>query len=360
MSTEIKNTHYYPALDGLRGVAILLVVIYHNFGFVNYFSFGWLGVDLFFVLSGFLITNILISSVGKSGYLRNFYFRRILRIFPLYYFALLLFLFILPIFFHIPNVSYYKDNQFYLWTYLQNWLFIFKITDTSSMHHLWSLAVEEQFYLIWPIIILIIRNPKILLILLSLTLSAVIALRLWAWLNTDANFSYYHLYTFSRIDGICIGSMVALINYINPAFLRKFTSAIVLFFAILNFIFFFINRMYQFSFPYLALAGYTTFAMLFGLLVNEAVNGGIRIINFILNVPILKFFGRISYGFYVFHWPIFLISTPFISNWLSRFISGYELQVASGIIASFIGLAISWLSYNYYEKPFLKLKEKLT
>ena len=76
---------YFPALDGLRGLAILLVVIYHNFGFINkYFFFGWLGVDLFFVLSGFLITDILLKSPGSKNYLRNFYFRRILRIFPLF------------------------------------------------------------------------------------------------------------------------------------------------------------------------------------------------------------------------------------------------------------------------------------
>src|SRR5580765_1086061 len=90
-----KRPHY-PALDGLRGLAILLVVFYHNFGFINYSFFGWIGVDLFFVLSGYLITDILLKTVNEPGYLRNFFARRVLRIFPLYYLSLIVFLLILP------------------------------------------------------------------------------------------------------------------------------------------------------------------------------------------------------------------------------------------------------------------------
>src|SRR5687767_13351351 len=118
-----------PALDGLRGLAILLVVTFHNFGFIDEFIFGWLGVDLFFVLSGFLITGILLKTVGAPHYLRNFFARRILRIFPLYYLSLIIFLVILPLVGIYKNeLAYYTQHQWWLWLYLQNWLYSFYFT----------------------------------------------------------------------------------------------------------------------------------------------------------------------------------------------------------------------------------------
>src|SRR3954463_6186807 len=103
------NRSHFPALDGLRGVASLLVVIYHNFGFINkYFFFGWLGLDIFFVLSGFLITDILLNTLDTKYYLRNFYVRRILRVFPLYYASLVIFLIIFPAIPRLPiHISYF-------------------------------------------------------------------------------------------------------------------------------------------------------------------------------------------------------------------------------------------------------------
>lgn len=350
---------HYPALDGLRGLAILLVVIYHNFGFIDYFFFGWLGVDLFFVLSGFLITDILLKTLGEKNYLKNFYIRRMLRIFPLYYLALVIFLVVVPRLVTTPDLTYYSNNQVWLWTYFQNWLYIFKPAgQTQALHHLWSLAVEEQFYLLWPLAILLIRKPRPLLVFISLLLIGVILLRLWVWNNQITNLAYFNLYTFSRIDGICIGCMVALIQRIDSQFLKRYTPAIVLFFAAVNFIFFFINRQYHFSFPYLALAGYTTFAMIFGLLVNEAVTGGTKIIDYIFSIPILKFFGKISYSFYILHWPLYLIIHPFLFPWLSDHIKGSPGQFTVSLITTLLAVLVSWLSYRYYERYFLKLKQK--
>lgn len=352
---------HYPALDGLRGLAILLVVVYHNFGFINVFFFGWLGVDLFFVLSGFLITDILLKTLGKKDYLKNFYVRRILRIFPLYYLCLILFLLIIPRLNIQFDIKYYTDNQVWLWTYLQNWLYTFQNPgQTNTLNHLWSLAVEEQFYLLWPLIILFIKNPKYLLIFISLLLVAVLGLRLWVWMNQVADLAYFNLYTFTRIDGICIGCIIALLQRINPEFLRRYTTAIVLFFAAMNFAFFFVNRSYQFGFPYLALAGYTTFAMMFGLLVNEAVTRETKLINLLFNIPILKFFGKISYGFYILHWPVYLLLGPLLFPWISKFVAGSQLQFAVSILATLAAVAVSWLSYRYYESYFLKLKDKFT
>ena len=358
-STLDAGRAHYPALDGLRGLAILLVVVYHNFGFINVFFFGWLGVDLFFVLSGFLITDILLKTVGKKGYLKNFYIRRVLRIFPLYYLCLILFLIVLPKTTIHLDVQYYVDHQAWLWTYLQNWIFTFQSPgQTNALNHLWSLAVEEQFYLLWPLAVLIIRKPGYLLLFISLVLVAVLGLRLIVWMYQISDLAYFNLYTFTRIDGLCIGCMIALLQRVKSNFLHQNRALIVLCFAGLNFGFFFVNRRYQFSFPYLALAGYTTFAMMFGLLVNEAVTTQSKLINLLFNNPLLKFFGKISYGFYVFHWPVYLLLFPYLLPWMSKFISGALLQFLVSVVATIAAIMISWLSYQYYEKYFLKLKDK--
>ncbi len=350
---------YYPALDGLRGLAILLVVVYHNFGFIDYFFFGWLGVDLFFVLSGFLITDILLKTVGQKNYLKNFYIRRALRIFPLYYLALILFLLLLPRITATPDMSYYTANQVWLWTYMQNWLYIFNNPGaTNALNHLWSLSVEEQFYLLWPLVILSARNPKTLLILITVLLIAVLGFRLWIWQKQIANLAYFNLYTFSRIDGICIGCMIALIPKINPSLLKRNTPWIILFFALLNFIFFFINRGNHFSFPYLALIGYSTFGMLFGLLVNEVVTGDTKILKQVFSNPPLRFLGRISYGLYIFHWPVYLLSAPLLYNRIAPHTNSSITQFLTAFVSTVIAIIISWLSYNYYERYFLNLKSR--
>lgn len=351
---------YYPALDGLRGLAILLVVFYHNFGFINYSFFGWLGVDLFFVLSGYLITDILLRAMEKKEGLSHFYIRRILRIFPLYYLSLFLFLIILPRFdsFQAP-FQYYVDNQFWLWTFLQNWLYIFKPSgQTHTLHHLWSLAVEEQFYILWPLAIYTIRKPKYLLVFIIFVLIIALTLRSLIWIQQIENLAYFNVYTFSRIDGICIGCMVALMQKINDRFLTNHMAALVSTFAGLNFLFYFINRYYDFSFPYLALIGYTTFAMLFGLLVYEAVKAENKLINTVFNWRLLKFFGKISYGFYILHWPIYIIVNTSLAETIKNQFPGISGQFTISIIATLLAAIISWLSRQYFESFFLKLKNR--
>ena len=360
MKPETFNRQYYPVLDGIRGFAILLVIFYHNFGFINYFFFGWLGVDLFFVLSGYLITDILLKTLGSKNYLRNFYLRRILRIFPLYYFSLILFLLIIP---NLPYIaidfSYYTQNQLWLWTYFQNWLFILKETQsTNALHHFWSLAVEEQFYLLWPLAILIVRKPKFLLLLMATLLIAVIAIRYFIWIYKIEDLAYFNLYTFTRIDGICIGCILSLLQQINFSLLKKYTATIVFTLAGLNFIFYFINSQYEFSFPYLAIIGYTTFAVLFAFLIHEAVQNESRIINLIFDNPVLRFFGRISYGLYIFHWPLYLLLAPYLIKWSQASIKNISPQIIASVTATLIAILISFISFRYFESIFLKWKDR--
>jgi peptidoglycan/LPS O-acetylase OafA/YrhL len=213
MTEPIPLKKHYPALDGLRGIAILLVVLFHNFRAFNYFFFGWLGVDLFFVLSGFLITDILLNTVGSPHFLRNFFMRRMLRIFPLYYLVLIIFFIAFPLLgLYKQELQFYQDHQSWFWFYLQNWLLS---TDSSprggALDHFWSLAIEEQFYIIWPLIILLVRKLKILAgIMLSLLLALMIA-RGAIWFNKVEGFNYMNFFTFTRIDGMCVGCIFGLV-----------------------------------------------------------------------------------------------------------------------------------------------------
>ena len=359
MSAQELRKHY-PALDGIRGLAILLVVFFHNFGFLKYFGFGWLGVDLFFVLSGYLITDILIRTVGNKYYLRNFYLKRILRIFPLYYLVVSITIFILPQFRGLwDNLQFYVENQWWVWFYLQNWLYVFKEPEqTNFLLHFWSLAVEEQYYLLWPWVILLLRKPSRLITTTVLILFGVIITRIILWINQVEGLEYFGLYTFTRVDGLCIGSLLALIMYIDRDWLRKYTAFIVSIVAGLNFLFYFLNRASYFSFPFFPFIGYTTFAIVFAVLVYEAVQGKTKLINLIFINPILSFFGKISYGFYVFHWPVYVALNSWFRNLLySRLdLQSSIVELLVSILATVLGLVISIFSYYFFERRFLKLK----
>jgi peptidoglycan/LPS O-acetylase OafA/YrhL len=356
-----QNRSHYPALDGLRGLAILLVIFYHNFGFINYFFFGWLGVDLFFVLSGFLITDILLKTRNSPKYLKNFYIRRVLRIFPLYYFTLLIFLVLIPILnLHVLNLDYYVQNQIWFWAYLQNWLFIFYPSpdNTAALNHFWSLAVEEQFYLLWPFVLLVFRKPKGIIYLLIALLVSVITLRFILWTYQIENLAYFNLYTFSRIDGICIGSLLAVLRTVNYKAINRYFTVTILGLAALNFVFYFFNKQNKFSYPYLAIAGYTTFAVVFGLLVNEGVEKQDSVINRLLSFQPFRFFGIISYSLYIFHWPLYLMMTPALTRWSDQNIGFINPSIFASIIATTLSVLLAWVSFNFFEKRFLAVKKR--
>src|SRR5262245_39580963 len=151
---------HIPALDGLRGIAILLVIPHNADVFSNSAAWlwpaallahaGWIGVQLFFVLSGFLITRNLLDSRAADNYFQSFYWRRVLRIFPLYYLTLIAGLVIAPRLFQFPSGALASlQNQAWLWTFLSNWTQPLGL-EVSGFSHFWSLAIEEQFYLVWP------------------------------------------------------------------------------------------------------------------------------------------------------------------------------------------------------------------
>ncbi len=362
MQTSLQPTKFFPALEGLRGIAIIAVIIYHNFPYGDSL-FGWLGVDLFFVLSGFLITSILFKSVNAekpTTYFKKFYIRRALRIFPLYYLFLFAFLFLLPALGIFKNeVSEYQEDKFWFIFYAQNWLFTNNFPATSHcLNHFWSLAVEEQYYLFWPIIIILLRKPKYLLIFLIGFLIFLFGFRSYIWNAQYEGFNYTNFYTFTRFDGICIGSIIAILSIQKKEFILRHTASIVAGLAALNFIFYFANS--SGNLPYLAFIGYTTFAAMFGILVYELGYGNSNWLKNIFSGSALRLLGRISYGLYMFHWPVhyFLKDTlfSFFSN--SLHISTAYNQMLIALITTAISIVLSFISYHFFESWFLKLKQK--
>jgi peptidoglycan/LPS O-acetylase OafA/YrhL len=345
----------------LRGIAILLVIFYHNFGFINYFFFGWLGVDLFFVLSGFLITDILLRTSGKPHYLRNFYIRRLLRIAPLFYGSLVVFLFIVPLLkISTVNFSFYREHQAWFWLYIQNWLFISSesTTHTTALHHYWSLAVEEQFYLVWPWLLLVFRKTKVQILVIATLLVAILVARTLIWNYQLRDFNYFGFYTFTRADGLFIGSLLAVLYNRYPQQLMKYSTAVVFSLAALNFIFFFVNREYEFRFPYLAIVGYTTFAVMFALLIQEAIQGQNTWMKKFLTLQPLRFFGKYSYGLYIWHWPIYLLFHKPVMQFLAGYVSTKDKsEIAAACLLTALAVPVSVASYHLYELPFLKLKK---
>ncbi len=193
----------------------------------------------------------------------------------------------------------------------------------------------------------------ILFILISL-----FGVRLWVWLMHFPNLYYYNLFPFTRIDGICVGSIVAILNSYSSGFLSKKTKFIIYITIGINLIFYIFNYTNNNQLPYLALFGYTSVAVFMGLIINKVIHEEFQFINDFLNLSFLRFIGKVSYGLYVFHWPIYRGIGPFISEWSGRFIDQLYASFLASIITSFLALIICWLSFKYFETPFLKMKTR--
>jgi peptidoglycan/LPS O-acetylase OafA/YrhL len=348
-----------PGLDALRGVAVLAVVFLHGIKLTpqlalrvtggvttigNIVSAGWLGVTLFFVLSGFLITGILLDTRSRTNYWQSFYVRRMLRILPLYLVTLLLCKLLL-------HVS---------WTYIGLCLlFVANFVELrmASYGPLWSLAVEEQFYLFWPLLVRRL-TPR------ALTVLCLTSILLSPWLRLLA--SHYSLgdpydATWLITDNLLLGAFLAL-------FLRSRFSTprnVTLLTAVLGILAMVIGVLcvhgHALSRNTAAGRAFQTepFLLFFGMLLMLSLRYGGHPLVVRITAP-LRFYGYISYGLYLSHWIVFdLIAYQIIGRRppvALLTLPGLFLRFAVSLA---VATLIAWLSRRYFEEPFLRLKDRL-
>jgi peptidoglycan/LPS O-acetylase OafA/YrhL len=356
-----------PALDGIRGLAILTVTAYRfSIGpddnqlpgklLFKALHHGDLGVDLFFVLSGFLITGILIDAKGEDRYFRNFYARRALRIFPLYYGFLFVTLVALPFFFGssfdlFPEA---KANQAWLWLYGAN--FLMGIRDDwclGSFTHFWSLSVEEHFYLIWPLVVFF--SSRRLAMWASVFAIAFSVVGRILWIRLGGGSVAAETFTFFYLDGLAIGSLIALAvrgpRGIEPLIPWAWIAAMLSGATMLG-ISLLPNRRLL-DLPILVTA------IFFGsLLVLAVTSRQSTIWGMCWRSKILSFFAKYSYAMYVFQLPLIRVLNPILNvdelcHRFGSILYGRILYIAVMIA---ITAALAFLSWHLYEKHFLRLK----
>jgi peptidoglycan/LPS O-acetylase OafA/YrhL len=372
VGTRFLSEERVPSLDGLRGIAVLLVLVGHfvQYGgpspdpgmlspFYKLTSYGWIGVDLFFVLSGFLITGILYDSKGSTRYFRNFYARRVLRIFPLYYGVLVAIFLLLPqVFPQSERLWQVRQDAAWYWTYTANW----KIAHAGwsnfpALEHFWSLAVEEQFYLLWPIVVLWFSRPALLYTCLAALVASYLMRVGLHW--TGHTLAGYVL-TPARTDTLALGAAVALILR-GPSGLTHLQrwSPLVLASAGAGVVAVFLRRGSDYEDFVVQTLGLSLLAWLFAALVGIAASFPKRsLAPRVFATPVLVVFGRYSYGMYVFHHILLVFKPKAISSaalvpFVGSDVLARILFAALGILMT---LGIAMLSWHLYENQFLKLK----
>jgi len=338
------NMKKIPQLDALRGLAVLLVLLHNtniypswHLGFIS--DNGWMGVDLFFVLSGFLITGILLDTKQSAEYFKNFYARRCLRIWPLYYSALLFMFVILPLLRPTEAAAIFAPRSSPWWAYplyLQNFLVPIPSKATGLLGVTWSLAVEEQFYLCWPLAVRFCTESQLRRITLGvICLSPV--LRLYLSLHKVNIYSN----TFCRLDGLMAGALLALVVHSASFSPSKFVSRAWIVFLVsaplalvietfhARWIGFSVLVAASISFVYLAL--FSTQKWLQATLTNR----------------FLVYTGTISYGIYLLE-KIPLDAAKAVHLDRHPFMALPITTLATYAIAS--------LSWRLLERPFLRLK----
>ena len=344
-----------PELDSLRGLAILLVLIYHGLVpplhaplssmeslLLSIAGYGWIGVNLFFVLSGFLITGILLDKRNQPGYFRNFYIRRALRILPALYATLLVLL----------------ATGWISWRFLAlGVLFLANCGPLLGVPlqygPLWSLAVEEHFYLLWPWIVRRCSSRRMILLLAAICVVTPL-LRGADFILAGRPANLVQLYTWFNFDGLAMGAMLG-VWLREPGFRRIQLARIALPMLAGGAVAFILILPHP-----LITAGFLAAALNVGSagLLSCALLAGTNRWAFLVNRPLLQFFGYISYGFYLVHILAFRLGEILFSRPLSSLVSSGHSTMAillRALVGGVLGVALAFLSRRSLEEGFLRM-----
>jgi peptidoglycan/LPS O-acetylase OafA/YrhL len=369
---------HVPALDGIRGIAILLVLFHHLFWanghsgspFFDLISqirgSTYVGVNLFFVLSGFLITGILLDTLTVPHYFKIFYARRALRIFPLYYGVLFVLLLLTR-----PLHFVWSGWQYYSLTYTSNLALWRSHTPLNlgffNINHFWSLQVEEQFYLLWPLVVYRVRRPETLVRISLAGCAVVLGIRIFLFaMRTHPGFDNVYLPyspTFSCVDNILFGcGLCALLRTRWRSNTLRFaphvaaaSSAILIFAAILNHGLDWIEPVSPLMRAFIPTLGFSLIGIACSALVAIVLQPGAT--QTLFRNRILRFFGKYSYGIYVFHYSIAgLLQVPMRSFLDTHLHSKVLSVITEAVTAGVLSVLVALLSYHLYEIQFLRLK----
>jgi len=351
----VKNERYF-IIDGLRGIAIIIVLLFHylNNSFCNNVglnslekwiskitSFGWAGVNLFFVISGFLIGSILLKNKDSKNYFQTFYIRRFLRIVPLYYTFLIVFLFFNFLLANSELILFEKPIP--IWHYFlffQNFsMSHFGNFGPNALTPTWSLAIEEQFYLIAPIMVFFLRRNILLIVSICLIFSSIF----FRVLSNNWYMEYTHI--FSRIDSLLIGLIIAIINLkskgIENYFKTRSMVIYMLIFIVLLVAFLFISQI-----------NHTLISYFFGgvLIFSLRIKESSYYYKIIVNKTTL-YFGKYSFFIYLFHQLINGLLFGFIYNCnpVLNSVVDYLIEV----LAILITMSLATVSFKFFESKFI-------
>jgi len=357
VATSFFVPGYIPQLDGLRGTAVIMVLIGHAASFVEGLPYAGMveyvrfTVDVFFVLSGFLITGILLDSKGSAHYFRNFYARRSLRVWPLYYLVLFLVFVVAPLFRPAmrPTVaSIWPAFILYVQNILYHDIYPFGLGAT------WSLAIEEQFYLTWPVLVFLLKRQTLSIVSVCLVVVST-SVRLTSYFH-GAPPAFPHMFTLARLDSIAFGCLAAL-------WLRSPTCTLARWRV----------RSYQFlgfglGSTVLArilmhrnssIVSYTFLAMAFTGLLGISLISDPRssLLGRSLSLDWLRQIGKISYGLYLWHLPLFILWVRFLGS--QHFLRSYPVarNLLSFVSLLLVVLVVASISWRIFEQPILRLKK---